>query len=205
MIGSARKAGGVLVAVALVAMAAVSGSAQAATATQTQSLQAELNTQVAWGSAGGCTQNIQTNDFGALTPNAVSATLSPFDALSHALASTDGHGNSVWVGCVTANTTLASVTAQGTADMKDTAGDTLPMADVAIGTTNSPAGGSCGVTAGQSSAGSCTLPSGGTSQSLLVDGAPGTSELDWQYQVNLPANQPSGSYSGGQVTFTATA
>lgn len=111
----------------------------------------------------------------------------------------------MWVGCVTANTTLASVTAQGTADMSDAAGDKLPMSDVSIGTTNSLAGGNCNVTANQATAGSCALPTGGAAQTLLVNGTPGTTELDWQYQLNLPANQPAGSYSGGQVTFTATA
>ena len=205
MIGTLRRVGGVSVAAALLWMAASSAPAGAATATQTQSLQAEVNTQVSWGSAGGCTQNMQTNDFGALTPNAFSASLGAFDAQPHATASTDSHGDSVWVGCVTANTTLASVTAQGTADMTDTSGDKLPVSDVAIGTTNALSGGSCAIGANQATSGSCTLPNGGTTQTLVTDAAPGTTELDWQYQLNLPANQPTGNYTGGQVTFTATA
>lgn len=212
MIGTLRRIGGIGLAAAVVTMAALSGSAIAGplgpsnpSATQTQSLQAEINSQVAWGTAGSCTQNIQTNDFGSLTPNAFSASLGPFDALPHAAASTDGQGNSVWVGCVTTNTNLASVTAQGTAEMTDSAGDTLPMSDVSIGTTNSLVGGNCNTTANQATADSCTMPTGGAQQTLLAGGSAGTTELDWQYQLNLPANQPTGNYNGGQVTFTATA
>jgi alpha-tubulin suppressor-like RCC1 family protein len=32
----------------------------------------------------------------------------------------------------------------------------------------------------------------------------GTTELNWQYQLDLPANQPAGRYQGGVVLFTAT-
>jgi hypothetical protein len=177
-----------------------------ATATQTQTLQATVSSQVAWGSAGGCTQNIQTNDFGALTPNTLTATLGSFDALPSANASTNSGGASVWVGCVTSNTTLASVTAQGTSDMTDGAGATLAMSNVTIGTTNNPVGGSCNITAAASSAGVCPLPNDGSTARTLVSNAPsGTNKLDFQYQLDLPANQPTGTYTGGQVTFTATA
>ncbi|HEY7934294.1 MAG TPA: hypothetical protein VID48_10775, partial [Solirubrobacteraceae bacterium] len=171
----------------------------------TQGVKVDVATQVSWGSAGGCVQNIQTDDFGALTPSPSSVLLGSFGALPTVGASTDSHGNKVWVGCVTSNTGLASVTAQGSRSMSDGHGE-LALSDVAIGATNSPPGGQCDITAGQGGAGSCSLPVAGATLRTLIENAPaGTNELDWQYQLALPANQPLGSYSGGQVTFTATA
>jgi hypothetical protein len=210
MIGILKRTRGLVLAMllagaALALFAVAASSSGAATATETQNLQAEISSEVSWGTAGSCAQNIQTNNFGALTPNPTAATLGSFDALPSASASTDSGGNHVWVGCVTSNVTLASVTGAGTADMSSGA-NSLPLSNVAIGLTNSPVGGNCNVTANQSGAGSCTLPNdGATSQTLLAGAPAGTNELDWQYQLNLPANQPVGSYTGGQVTFTATA
>ena len=40
---------------------------------------------------------------------------------------------------------------------------------------------------------------------LAGEASPGTTEIDWQYQLDLPANQRKGTYSGGEVVFTATA
>ena len=91
----------------------------------------------------------------------------------------------------------------------DSAGNVLPIADVAIGVTNQPAGlepPSCAIAPGQPQPGTCSLPVDDTTVRTLVGEAPaGTTELDWQYQLNLPANQPVGAYRGGQVVFTATA
>jgi hypothetical protein len=178
-------------------------SGNAATATQTQNLAAQLNSQVSWGTAGACTQNMATNDFGALTPNATSTSLGAFDAKPYASASTDLDAHHVWVGCVTSNSGLTQVVAEGTHEMTSAA-DTLALSNVAIGVTNSPSGTACQISANAGSAGACTLPVDGT-QRVLVQNAPrGTNEIDWQYQLNLPANQPAGSYAGGQVTFTAS-
>jgi hypothetical protein len=192
-------------AIALFAFAA--SDSAAVTATQTQELKATINSQVSWGSAGGCIQNMKTNDFGLLVPSATSASLGVFNATPVGEASTDGSGNHVWVGCVTTNTTLNSVSAQGTEDMKS-GSNTLPLSDVGIGLTNPTQvnGGTagCEITANQSTAGACTLPKEGTSQTLVSSANEGTTELNWQYQLNLPANQPVGSYTGGVVTFTAT-
>lgn len=194
-------------AIALFALAASESAATAAT--QTQELKATINSQVSWGSAGGCIQNMATNDFGELVPSPTSSTLGAFDALPHTSASTSGT-NHVWVGCVTTNSTLASVAAQGTEDMKS-GGNTLALSNVSIGLTNAVSkavhGGvaGCEITANQSGAGSCTLLKNGTSQTLVTNASEGTTELNWQYQLNLPANQPVGSYTGGMVTFTATA
>lgn len=174
-----------------------------------QSLTAEVSSEVSWGSADRCRQNIQTDDFGQLTPASRTLSLGAFAALPATTASVAPSGAHVWVGCVTSNAPLASVVAQGTANMSDGAGNVLPIADVAIGVTNQPAGatpGSCAIASDQAQAGSCALPVDDTIVRTLVGEAPpGTTELNWQYQLNLPANQPVGSYQGGQLVFTATA
>ncbi|MGH2831478.1 MAG: hypothetical protein ACRDK2_01780, partial [Solirubrobacteraceae bacterium] len=189
----------------------ITASSSMATATSTkQGLSAEVAAQISWGSANGCRENIQTNDFGALTPNSSSQQIGPFDATPHALASVDSHAEHVWVGCVTVNTELGSVSASGLHDMKS-ASSTLPLSDVYIGLTNSTdqtldngqAG--CTIQPGQQTLGSCPLPVGSGQQTLLSGADPGTTELDWQYQLDLSPNQPTGTYSGGEVIFTATA
>lgn len=73
--------------------------------------------------------------------------------------------------------------------------------------TNDPGqwGGTCDIAANASSTNSCTLPVDGTTTRAMASNLPyGTSEVHWQYALNLPANQPEGSYSWSEVTFTAT-
>lgn len=171
-----------------------------------QPLQTDVTTAIAWGSGDGCRQNMQPQDFGLLTSAPGSDERSAFGALPQSDASTDANGASVWVGCVTANTPVASITAQGTANMADAAGDVLALSHVAIGTTNSVDGSACAITAGQQGAGGCQLTVDGQTQASLAEDLPaGTDEVDWQYQLDLPAGQQAGDYKGGQVTFTATA
>lgn len=210
--------GGVLAAImlALLAFGAAAGHAGALggsgepTASVTQELEATINSQVSWGTAGTCTQNIATNNFGDLVPSSTENDLGTFDALPHGSASTIG-ADHVWVGCVTTNTTLGSVEAAGTKDMEDGQHTTLPLSDVGIGITNATGGeinggtAGCVVSANQTEKGACTLPTGGAGQTLVTNAKEGTTELNWQYQLNLPPNQQIGSYIGGQVTFTATA
>jgi len=200
----------VVLTAAAVAMFAIAATASdAVTAEQKQELKATINSQVSWGSANDCSENVKTNDFGDLVPSSTSNILGGFDATPHAEASTDLSGNHVWVGCVTTNTTLQSVTAAGTENMTS-GGNTLPLSDVNIGLTNATGGelhggtAGCTISAPQSSEGSCPLEKGGAGQTLVSDATEGTTELDWQYQLNLPANQPVGTYTGGEVTFTAT-
>jgi hypothetical protein len=199
---------GLLATGAVALWSAVPSPGHAADDQQPQQLQTQLNTQVSWGTASGCVQNIATNHFGSLTPSLGTDTLGPFDALPHASASTDAHGSHVWVGCVTANGALG-VSVKGIHDMTDGDGHVLPLSDVAIGVTNQPGGhapAGCAIDSDQSSSGGCTLPhDGSTNRALVNDLAPGTTELQWQYQLNLAADQPAGDYSGGTVVFTATA
>jgi alpha-tubulin suppressor-like RCC1 family protein len=202
-----------LIAVATVtALAGFLGSATSCGAVQSvapQDIQPQVNSKVSWGSADACVQNIQTNDFGLRRPAASESTRGVFAALPAASASTDASGNHVWVGCVTSSTRLASVIAQGIENLHDSAGQALPSADVAIGITNRPGGqaaAGCAITAGQAASDSCGLPDDGVTARTLVREAPaGTTELNWQYQLDLPANQPPGYYQGGEVFLTATA
>jgi P2-related tail formation protein len=197
---------------ALSAMVLLAGSPASGGAEQDppgQGVDADVTSQISWGSAGGCIQNIQTNNFGDLTPGTSGSLTGAFAATPESAASIDGGGNHVWVGCVTANGPLVSVAAQSVQNMHDSKGDLLPLADVAIGITNTPGGqppAGCAIAPGELTAGSCTLPDdGSTVRQLIGEQPPGTTELDWQYQLNLPANQPSGTYTGGEVIFTATA
>jgi hypothetical protein len=161
---------------------------------------------ISWGSAGNCVQNTQAQDFGTLMPLSGQPQFGGFSALPLTEASSDSSGDPVWVGCVTSTGALAQVTAQGTANMADGTGDVLPLADVAIGTVDNPPGAGCEITRGQGRAGTCTLPVDGTTvRTLASSGSAGTTEIDWQYQPDLPPDQAAGTYTGGQVTLTATA
>lgn len=216
-----RHFGAVLVAGLLATASAVmflmgASTGTAATDTTTQQLQATVDTQIAWGTApddpttptnDACTQNLAVNDWGNLTPSPTASTLGTFGARPAASASTDSGGAKVWVACVTANATITSVTAQGTTDMTSGA-NTLGLSNVNLGITNNPGGAapaSCAVTADQAAAGTCALPAGGTTHTIGTNLPRGTNEFDLQYQLNLPANQAAGSYTGGVVTYTATA
>lgn len=199
-----------LVATGLCLTAVASGSGQAAESRSAQGVAASVQAEVSWGSANRCAQNIKTNDFGALTPNPDAQTLEPFDATPHALASTNPTGDHVWVGCVTTNTGLAGVTARGLRDLTSE-NHVLPLGDVSIGITNAQEGtinggiAGCSISSDQQSSDGCPLPAGGSQETLLTEADPGTTELNWQYQLDLPANQSQGSYSGGEVILTATA
>lgn len=202
----------VLASVAVALVGVTMASAAEPTASATQGVEASVLTVVGWGSANGCTQNLKTNNFGSLTPTTASgATIGAFAALPESEASTY-EGAKAWIGCVTANTTIASVTAEGTSNMTNGA-DVLPLSDVAIGllaakqaggtTSNGTPG--CTVSAGQTGKGGCALEVGGSPSTLLSGAKEGTTEMAWQYQPTLPENQPAGTYTGGQVTFVASA
>jgi hypothetical protein len=155
-------------------------SGHAATATQTQALQATVGGKtIAWGSGTGCTQSMGTADFGSVVPGATAQ-------------------SSTFTGCVTSNASPWSVTAAGTAAMTS-AGAVIPNSAVSINATS--AGGTGGTTP-------CVT---GTLCSLdvahvVLSGATSTSNsgFSYSYALNVPANQPAGTYTGGQVTFTAS-
>ena len=161
-------------------------SGHAATATQTQALQATVaGKTIAWGSGGSCTQSMGTADFGSVIPGA-------------------GAQSSTFTGCVTSNASDWSVTAGGTAAMTDpfaTTGtvSTIPNSAVMINVTSTGGtGGSSQCTVGSF----CPLDVAWTVLSGAT--ATNTSGFSYHYALNVPANQPAGTYTGGQVTFTAS-
>lgn len=204
----------------------------ATSAAQNQNLQVEVAEYISWGDVAddpglpgdqGCDQQIATHDFNevqggsAFTPSPTAPQLKVFGAAgidgTPANAPVVEAGSKVWRGCVATNAPAGfGITASGTQNL--TAGpSTLGLDRVSIGitdatnkTTGTPGGDitACDITPDLATAiPSCNLPTGG-SVPVLTSGAPGVTQLDWQYQLNLPANQPAGNYTGGQVTFTAT-
>jgi hypothetical protein len=164
-------------------------SGHAATATQTQALQATVTGKtIAWGSdptGGGCIQDMGTADFGSVIPGATTQ-------------------SSTFTGCVTSNASNWSVTAAGTAamvggvDPSTGTPSTIPNSAVAINVTS---------TAGTGGSSQCTasLCSLDLANSVLSGAtSTGTSGFSYNYALNVPTGQPTGTYTGGQVTFTAS-
>jgi hypothetical protein len=203
---ASRALGRLLLSAIVVLLWASVPHASAQMSTERQEINVQANSEVSWGSAGGCVQNIKTNDFGEIIPDSQLETIGGFNATPELAASRDAAGAAVWVGCVTSNNTLASVTAAGEADMFSGANE-LPLADVYIGVTNRGAPPeNCNIVEFSSGSSSCPLPNDGTTNQTLLANAPaGTTELDWQYQLVVPANQAAGNYTGGEAVFTATA
>ena len=85
----------------------VSESAGAVQGLAVQGVQGQVASEVSWGSANGCVENAQTNDFGVLVPMSVARTVGVFAASPASSASIDSSGDRVWVGCVTSNAALA--------------------------------------------------------------------------------------------------
>jgi hypothetical protein len=180
-----------LLAGAIVLWLMTGASGHAATATQTQALQATVaGKTIAWGSdaAATCSQDMGTADFGNVVPGA-SAQSSPFR------------------GCVTSNASGWSVTATGTAPMSDPtcigcASAEIPNSALVIGVTSTGGNGGSSQCTGTTGTVPCSLDVSRT----LLSGATSTntSGPSYHYVLNVPANQPSGTYTGGQVTFTAS-
>lgn len=97
-------------------------------------------------------------------------------------------------GCVTAATPL-SVSAIGTTAMTK-GSDTYPLSAVSFGMIGTPPGGTLGCTQ------ICTLD---VSRTLFTGATAGTVPVYYGYRFKTPSAQPVGSYTGGVVTFTASA
>ena len=171
---------GALVAGALALWLSASGPGYAATETQTQTMGATVLTTLAWGSGGGCTQNMPAVDFGSVTPGV------------HKSAPTAGQ----YTGCVTSSMPF-STTAVGTTPMSS-GGNSIPFSSVFIYQQ-----GSSWTTAGAcTNIESCPLS---TPVSLTTNAPAQTGKaLGFTYGVKPPSNQPAGTYAGGVVTFTAS-
>jgi hypothetical protein len=158
-------------------------SGHAATATQSQALQATVTGKtIAWGSGGSCTQDMGTADFGSVVPGASAQ-------------------SSTFTGCVTSNASGWSVTAAGTAAM-NAGGPTslIPNSAVVINAALS-AGGTVEGGTTPCAAALCPLD---VPRTVLTYGATSTTGFSYHYDLNVPASQSAGTYTGGQVTFTAS-
>ncbi len=163
----------------------------AATATNTQSVSATITNSISWGTAATCIQSTGAAAFGSLSPGAS--------------ASAPG-GLAVYTGCITSNSkwgVTATMTTAPTAGSEPIAAKNF-RAEVATG----PVGGTVGCPTGNS-ASTCTLNNASVP---LVSEAPATpligtiltNGFTYAYKLNVPENQPAGSYTGGVITLTAS-
>ena len=157
----------------------------AATATTSQGTTAQVTKTISWDNgATGCTID-DAAAFGDVAPG----------------ASAD---STTFTGCVRSNATW-SVSAEGTQAMSDGAGNTIPNSNLRVRVTTA-APGANNATACDTFEDNCTL---GQARTLFTGanasntGNP-TRNFSYQYRLSMPEDQAAGSYSGGQVTFTAT-
>ena len=171
---------GTFLAGALMLWLSASGAGHAATADQTQSMTATVVPTISWGSAGTCTQNMGTVDFGTVTPGVLKTQAT------------------IFTGCVSSSSPYG-VSVVGTTPMTSGA-NTISFANVDIfqqSTSWSPSLGSRCTTVG-----GCPLS---TSQSLFTGAPAATGRMvRYDFGVMPPASQAPGTYSGGVVTFTAS-
>ena len=155
----------------------------AATATTTQGTTAQATKTISWETAAaGCTTD-DAAAFGEVAPG----------------ASAD---SSTFTGCVRSNA-VWSVAAEGTTAMSNGA-ETIPNSSLKIRLT-SAAPGANNATVCDTFDDDCTL---GTSRTLFTganaSASSNTRNFSYQYRLTMPADQAAGSYTGGQVTFTAS-
>jgi hypothetical protein len=175
----------ILLAAAVALWLSASPASHATTATQTQSIQATVPSGVTWGSSGGCSQTIAAADFGSLAPG-LTGEKGPF------------------TGCVTTSTPLSVSVAESTQMTSTGTGGPAPVGTPIPASALSTATGNT-VPAG-SKAGSCTsLCSLSTEQTLFTAAPAGTSSFTYHLSLAVPASQLGGVYTGGVLTFTATA
>ena len=155
----------------------------AATATTTQGTTAQTTKTISWETAGDTCTTDTAAAFGDVAPG----------------GSAD---STTFTGCVRSNAAW-SVAAQGTTAMSNGT-DTIPNSAIKIRLTN-PAPGANNATVCDAFEDNCTLDSSRT----LFTGAnasasSNTRNFSYAYRLAMPEDQPAGSYSGGQVTFTAS-
>jgi hypothetical protein len=164
---------------------------EASTADNTQSVSATVTNSISWGTVGACTQSTGAANFGSIP------------AGSSATAPSVG----VYTGCITSNATWAVAGTMTTAPTSggDTLGKSNFRAEVATVPTLADLP-TC--TVGNSSA-SCTL---NNSAVPFVSNAPATPAVGtlltngftYDYKLAVPSSQPSGSYTNGLITLTAS-
>jgi hypothetical protein len=158
---------------------ATGSAALNASATQTQGLAAAVPAAISWGSTGTCSQSMGTANFAETPPGSSVA-------------------SSTFTGCVTSNKKWSVAAVQSAPLVSDNDGSTIPASNLVIQTVN-PGSGST-VVCGASNT-TCTLDA---AQNLFTLADKTAQQFDYRYVLTIPAGATGGTYSGGQVTFTAS-
>jgi len=154
-------------------------AAPTASATQAQGLAAAVPGAISWGSTGTCTENMGTANFAETPPGSSVA-------------------SSTFTGCVTSNKKWSVAAVQSAPLTSDNDGSTIPASNLVIQAVN-PGTGST-VVCGASNT-TCTLDA---SRDLFTLADKLAQQFDYRYLLTIPAGATGGTYSGGQVTFTAS-
>jgi hypothetical protein len=166
---------------------------RAASANSTQSVSATITNSISWGSVGACAQSAGAAAFGTLAAG----------------ASATAPGVGFYTGCISSNATW-NVTGSMTTEPKSS-GEPIPAGAFRVETVTAPllsGAVACGVANASSN---CTLDN--SSVPLVTNAKPTplpllatvlTNGFTWDYKLEAPSNQPSGTYTGGVVTLTAS-
>jgi hypothetical protein len=166
-------------------------ASRAATAGGTQSVSATITNSISWGNAGTCLSSTGAAAFGSLSPG----------------GSSNAPGVGTYIGCVASN---AKWGVSATMTTAPAAGEsTLPPEAFRAEVLTVPLGASAAACPVGNSSASCTLDNSSVS---LVSNAPATPILGtlvtngftYDYKLNVPSNQPAGTYTGGVITLTAS-
>lgn len=168
-------------------------STRAASANSTQSVSATITNSISWGSVGTCAQSTGAAAFGTLAAG----------------SSSNAPGVGVYTGCVSSNANW-NVTGSMTTEPK-AGGEPIPANAFRLETVTAPllsGAVSCGIA---NASASCTLDN--SAVPLVTNAKPTpiallatvlTNGFTWNYKLEAPSNQPSGTYTGGVVTLTAS-
>ena len=178
----------IFLAAALALWLSTAPAGHATTATQTQGVQVTVASggALTWGSAGGCIQNMAAADFGSMqSPSA--AVKGPF------------------TGCVTTSTGVALSVSVAVTTLLTSGANTIPASDLAIGGGPAPGGSTAGCLGTTTPVPGCAL-SQGTPATLFTNGpTSGTAPFSYELELAVTSGQAPGAYTGGLLTFTATA
>jgi hypothetical protein len=164
---------------------------RAASANTTQSVSATITNSISWGTVGTCLQSTGAAAFGSLAAG----------------SSASAPGVGVYTGCIASNATW-SVTGTMTTP-PSSGGETIAASAFRLESVTVPTGASAASCPVANSSAACTLDNSSVS---FVSGAPPTpliglpvtNGFTYGYKLSAPSNQPSGTYTGGVITLTAS-
>lgn len=164
---------------------------RAASSGFTQSVSATITNSISWGSLGTCLQSAGAAAFGSLAAG----------------SSSNAPAVGVYTGCVGSN---ASWNVTGTMTTPPSAeGESIPASAFRLEGLTVPLGASAIACPTGNSSASCSLDNSTVS---FVKNAPATpligtiltNGFTWNYKLEVPSNQPAGTYTGGVITLTAS-